>query len=384
MDTAGIYVHIPYCRSRCLYCDFYSEGSRRADWPRYVDALLAELRWKLREHASRGKEYEIATIYIGGGTPSQMPAEEFTRLANGLTACAGAHLREFTIEVNPDDVTDEMARIWRDSGVNRVSMGVQSMVDAELRAIGRRHDPATARRAYETLGPYFDNISLDIIFGLPYQTPETLNQTIDSMLAMRPEHISAYSLMYEERSALTKLRDSGRMQETDEDITVGMFRTVSRRFAEAGYEQYEISNYARPGYRSQHNSAYWAGFPYIGLGAGAHSYDGDRCRTSCVPDAKHYTRLWNDSNADVHDIARQLYNYEFLSDTELREEMVMTRLRTREGLDLSRYGVERDVEELLRKAASYLKSGLLELRDGMLSLTRDGIMVSDEIIADLF
>lgn len=384
MDTAGIYVHIPYCRSRCLYCDFYSEGSRRADWPRYVDALLAELRWKLREQASRGKEYEIATIYIGGGTPSQMPAEEFTRLANGLTACAGANLREFTIEVNPDDVTDEMARIWRDSGVNRVSMGVQSMVDAELRAIGRRHDPATARRAYETLGPYFDNISLDIIFGLPYQTPETLNQTIDSMLAMRPEHISAYSLMYEERSALTKLRDSGRMQETDEDITVGMFRTVSRRFAEAGYEQYEISNYARPGYRSQHNSAYWAGLPYIGLGAGAHSYDGDRCRTSCVPDAKHYTRLWNDSNADVHDIARQLYNYEFLSDTELREEMVMTRLRTREGLDLSRFGGEFDIEELLKKASPYLKSGLLELRDGMLSLTRDGVMVSDEIIADLF
>ena len=384
MDTAGIYVHIPYCRSRCLYCDFYSEGSRRADWPRYVDALLAELRWKLREQASRGKEYEIATIYIGGGTPSQMPAEEFTRLANGLTACAGAHLREFTIEVNPDDVTDEMARIWRDSGVNRVSMGVQSMVDAELRAIGRRHDPATARRAYETLGPYFDNISLDIIFGLPYQTPETLNQTIDGMLAMRPEHISAYSLMYEERSALTKLRDSGRMQETDEDITVEMFRTVSRRFADAGYEQYEISNYARPGYRSQHNSAYWAGFPYIGLGAGAHSYDGDRCRTSCVPDAKHYTRLWNDSSADVQDIARQLYNYELLSDTELREEMVMTRLRTREGLYLSRYGGEFDIEELLKKAAPYLKSGLLELRDGMLSLTRDGVMVSDEIIADLF
>lgn len=384
MDTAGIYVHIPYCRSRCLYCDFYSEGARRADWPRYVDALLAELRWKLREQAFRGKEYEIATIYIGGGSPSQMPAEEFTRLAKGLTACAGTHLKEFTIEVNPDDVTYEMARIWRDSGVNRLSMGVQSMVDAELRAIGRRHDPETARRAYETLGPYFDNISLDMIFGLPYQTPETLNLTIDSMLAMRPEHISAYSLMYEERSALTKLRDSGRMQETDEDIIVGMFRTVSRRFAEAGYEQYEISNYARPGYRSQHNSAYWAGLPYIGLGAGAHSYDGDRCRTSCVPDAKHYTWLWNDGNADVQDIARQLYNYELLSDTELREEMVMTRLRTREGLDLSRYGVERDAEELLRKAAPYLKSGLLGLRDGMLSLTRDGIMVSDEIIADLF
>lgn len=396
----GVYVHIPFCRRRCLYCDFYSVGERLASWPGFVDALLDEAQRRLPEFVSAKsvasqKAGGDFTLYIGGGTPSLMPHDEFTRLSRGLLTLYGTPA-EFTLEVNPDDVTREKVSAWRADGVTRVSMGVQSFVDSELRAIGRRHDSQTARRAFQMLRGEFDNISLDLMFGLPGQTVASLEQSVTELIALGPEHVSVYSLMYEERTAITRLRDSGKLSETPEEDSAQMFSLVNESLRGAGYERYEISNYSRPGFRSRHNSLYWQGNPYIGLGPGAHSYNGNRTRLYNLPDIK----AW---------LAGAPGQEERLSDEELREEMIMTRLRTAEGLNLGEYGVRFGngaLKSLLKSAAPWLASGELEWggnRGGLsekkaassfdvqeqtdgtcLALTTSGVMISDEIIVSLF
>lgn len=378
----GIYVHIPFCRRRCLYCDFYSVGERRVDWPRFLSAVSAEASARIpleMNAADRG----AATLYIGGGTPSLIPPAEFRTLAARLVGLVGRPA-EFTIEVNPDDVTPEKVKAWRAAGVGRVSMGVQSMVDAELRAIGRRHDSRTVTEAFSLLRDNFGNISLDLMFGLPGQTLSSLSRSLESVTAMNPEHVSVYSLMYEERTALTRLRDAGKLAETPEEDSVRMFESVDSALARAGYGRYEISNYARPGFRSRHNTLYWRGVPYIGLGPGAHSYDGARTRTFNLPDLKAYLDYWQPGEHSLPMPAES----EILSEDELREEMVMTRLRTAEGLDLrefaARFGSDAK-ERLLSNAALWLREGYLTMAPGRsIALTTEGVMVSDEIFSSLF
>lgn len=379
--SAGIYVHVPFCRKRCIYCDFYSVGDSLAVWDDYVTALLEEASFRIPDMASLS-EGSPKTLYIGGGTPSLMPDEEFRRLAGGLKDLIG-ETEEFTIEVNPDDVTSRTSAVWRDCGVDRVSMGVQSLVDSELMAIGRRHDAASAEEAFHVLRGDFDNISLDLMFGLPGQTLDSLRMSVDGVVDMNPEHISVYSLMYEERTALTRMRDSGKVAEQPEDDNIEMFRWLSSRLGEVGYDQYEISNYARDGFRSRHNSLYWNGRPYLGLGPGAHSYDGVRTRMANLPDLRAYLSFWLEKKGDPP------VSTECLGDDELREEMIMTRLRTREGLPLDcfeaafGYGA---LQSLMIAAASWLEGGFLLLTENprRLALTSRGIMISDEIMASLF
>lgn len=384
----GIYVHIPFCRNRCFYCDFFSVGDRFAHWHEYVLALLAEASHRLADIP----DSETYTLYIGGGTPSLMPPAEFSRLVQGIRRLTGG-FEEFTLEVNPDDVTAELADVWKNEGVDRISMGIQSLIDSELRSIGRRHDSATAREAYRILRQRFGNISLDLIFGLPGQTLESLRKSVMGLLEMNPEHISAYSLMYEERSALTRMRDNGMVSEVPEDDSVAMFSMLSETLEEAGYEQYEISNYARKDFRSRHNSLYWQQTPYLGLGAGAHSYDGARTRTYNLPDIPAYQSCWLDAASPGQIGVREdnkhaaCVDVEWLGDDELREEMIMTRLRTREGLCLkdfeNRFGVM-DLNRLLKNSRRWINSGHLVEQDGFLSLSREGIFISDEIISSLF
>lgn len=373
-----IYVHIPFCRRKCLYCDFYSVGERLADWPALVESLLteADARFASATQDPASLSASPSTIYIGGGTPSLLPPSEFRRLADGLLGLRGVP-DEFTIEVNPDDVTPDLAHLWHDCGVNRVSMGVQSLCDAELRAVGRRHTADDAMRAYGALRRVFDNVSLDLMFGLPGQSLDSLDATLRGFVQMDPEHVSAYSLMYEERTALTRLRDDGKLHETSDVDSATMFDLVSSLLASHGYEQYEISNYAKPGRRSLHNSAYWCGCAYIGLGPGAHSYDGGRVRSYNEPDVKAYVAARGNAKV-VH---------EHLSDAELCEEYKMTRMRTREGIDLidfeDRFG-SAELEALLRAANKFAEVGLVEITDSKLVLTHSGIMVSDEVIIGLF
>lgn len=374
---AGVYIHIPFCARKCVYCDFYSVGARLADWPRLVSALLDEARVRVPELTGAGPKCD--TLYIGGGTPSLLPPGEFGRLAAGVLSLTGP-VSEFTVEVNPDDVTGELADAWRGAGVDRVSMGVQSLVDDELRAIGRRHDSRRAREAYDTLRRRFGNVSLDLMFGLPGQTRRSLRESVAGVIDMRPEHVSVYSLMYEERTALTRMRDSGRIDETPEEESAAMFADITEMLDAAGYEQYEISNYSLPGFRSRHNSAYWSGEPYVGLGPAAHSYDGLRTRRANAPDVRAYISRWLDGGGDAVTV-------ETLTDDELREEMIMTRLRTRGGIPLEefrrRFGAVA-FRSLLSASRRWVAAGLMEERDGALALSRRGVMVSDEIIVSLF
>ena len=377
---AGLYVHIPFCRKKCIYCDFYSVGERKADWTKYIDAVLKE--WNDRRHELSGAE-EV-TIYIGGGTPSLIPEAEFTRLSGQLKEPlveAGINISEFTIEVNPDDVSEEKAAVWKMAGADRISMGVQSLNDAELKSIGRRHDSACAVKAYHILRNHFSNISLDIMFGLPGQTLESLGETVRGMIALRPEHLSAYSLMYEERTAITRLRDMGMVEEISEESSVEMFRLISGMFSDAGYKRYEISNYSLPGCRSIHNSNYWQGFPYVGLGPGAHSYDGERVRKWNIPDVWKYIESVN--KGEYESVAES----EILGMDELREEMIMTRLRTAEGLDTEEFGSRfgtTSCRTFMNKAEKYISTGFMEKEDAFIRLTDKGVMISDDIMSDLF
>lgn len=388
-----IYVHIPFCARRCLYCDFFSVGGKLADWDAYISALLNEAEHKTGIQ-KLSSVTQIPTIYIGGGTPSLIPPKQFAKLSSGVLKLVADPI-EFTLEVNPDDVTEDKAETWHNSGVTRISMGVQSFVDSELKAIGRRHDAATVVRAYNILRRYFNNISLDVMFGLPLQTLESFAYSLDKTLSLNPDHISAYSLMYEEKSALTSMLHRGLIRDIPEEETASMFEHLSSRLIKSGYEHYEISNFAKIAedfsYRSVHNANYWTGSPYIGLGPGAHEYDGFRTRSYNLPDIDSYIRFWNNNGlqhiSNNKDMPNSICEKEFLTDEELREEYIMTRLRTCEGINLDDFEVKFGktfLACLLNDSRKYLNSGLIEIRNDRLKLTKKGLFISDDIISGLF
>ncbi len=385
-----LYIHIPYCSRKCLYCDFYSGGAKIADWHRLAQAICAELRSRVAELPP-----EITSIYIGGGTPSLMPADIFTSMMSDIRAIladrgvAEAPDAEFTVEVNPEDVDDAKIQAWQQAGVNRVSVGVQTFSHASLRAIGRNHSPAAARRALEVLCRNFSNVSADLIFGLPAQSLQDLEHDIDTLLSYPLKHISIYSLMFEEGTALTHLRDAGRIEEADEETVAEMYELIRRRLSQAGFEHYETSNYARLSpdspaeispYRSRHNSGYWIGRPYLGLGPSAHSYDGAAIRRANPADLKAYLRHFAPTKNNpitpiapvapitpitpIAPITPIFYQEEHLSQEERREEFIMLSLRRREGIDLEQYrrlfGAA-PLRQLLNKANPHIKAGTMKL-----------------------
>ncbi len=370
---SGIYVHIPFCKSRCSYCDFYSTvGSPHME--RYVDAILSEARLRFGELAGSA----VTTLYIGGGTPSQLPVALLAKLAARLRALADADC-EFTVEVNPDDVSAPLIASLVDAEVNRISMGVQSFDDEQLRAVGRRH---TARQAEDALATIrqagIDNVSIDLIFGLPGQSLDSWRGSLQRALALRPDHLSAYGLSYEPGTPLWRQREQGLVREVDDETCVAMYAHLATAMRRAGYEHYEISNFALLGRRSRHNSAYWTGIPYLGLGAAAHSFDGS-------------TRSHNpaDIAAYLHAIehGRVAAVAERLEPWQRYDERVMTSLRTCQGIDLAAIEAEfgtPTLRHLLRAAKPHLKAGRLRHTGSHIMLTEQGIMTSDAIISDLF
>lgn len=386
MKESSLYIHVPYCTSKCIYCDFFSGGAAMADWKVFVDALL-------NEFASRIGELSVVpdTLYIGGGTPSLMPEREFSRLISSInqTLDKTNSWLEFTIEVNPDDVSDYKCKTWKDAGVTRVSMGIQSLNDNELTALKRRHNSKGAIAAYRLLRKYFNNVSVDLMFGIPGQTLDSWHETIETVIDMRPEHLSAYSLMLEEGTALTMLYNQGRVELPDDEICDAMWEMLSDRFRSAGYVQYEISNYSLPGYRSIHNSRYWSGNPYLGLGPSAHSYNGSNIRRFNPSDLKgylsHFTSADDTKSGNINDI-RIFYNEEILTEGERIEERILTRLRVKEGIDLKEFRNEfgeRHYQRLLDNAAPMISSGEIAVDSDHLFLTKSGIMTSNRIILNL-
>ena len=369
----GIYVHIPFCRSRCIYCGFYSTtalGMRHA----YTKAVCREM--ELRKDYIRGG---FSTVYIGGGTPSQLDAHDIECLFHHIYKVFNvAGDAEVTMECNPDDITPDFAGMLGGLPVNRVSMGVQTFSDARLRFLRRRHGADDAWRAVKTLRQAgISNISIDLMFGFPREPLDDWLTDIDHALSLGVEHISAYSLMYEEGTPMYEMLQRGEIKETDEELSLAMYDALADRLKAEGYEHYEISNFARPGFRSRHNSSYWRQEPYIGLGAAAHSFD-------------LRSRQWNtaDLNAYVEAVSqgRIPAEREELDARTTFDDIVTTALRTREGIDTDY--VERSLgqkykDHLASEAAPFIAQGLMEQDGASLRLTRRGIYISDSIMSSL-
>lgn len=351
----GLYVHFPFCAAKCIYCDFYARV--RTDWKPYVEALLQEIGQRKNELC-----VPPSTMYFGGGTPSLLPAAQLARVADAAREAFGIRsFDEFTVEVNPDDVTPAKAAALREMGAGRISMGVQSFIDAHLRWMHRRHTAAQAVSAFETLREVgFDNLSLDLIFGFTGLTDADWQRSVDQALALRSEHISCYQM-------------TGRWADPDEERCRRQYALLQARLAGAGYCQYEISNFALPGRESRHNRAYWRREAYLGIGAGAHSFDGDRRRS------------WNTPDIDTYVLSRP-GGAETLSDREVFEEKVMLALRTVEGLSLSALTpAERTLlaqkEPVLEQLS---KTGKIVVEGDSVRIPVRELFVSDGIIRDLF
>ncbi len=365
---AGIYVHIPFCASRCIYCGFYSSTGQLGLQDEYVEALLKELDIR--------KDYlgntPVETIYIGGGTPSLLSAENIRRLGDRLGGMG--EIKEFTMECNPDDITPALCDTMVSAGVNRVSMGVQTFSDVRLKFLHRRHTPGHIAPAISLLRKAgISNISIDLMFGFPNESITEWSQDIDKAIDLDVPHISAYSLMYEEGTPLFNMLQKGTIAENGEEQCAAMYDLLIDKLSKASYEHYEISNFAKAGFHSLHNSNYWNGTKYIGLGAAAHSYD-KKTRQWNVSDIKKYISSIMSGKVpmETEDIdARTRYN-----------DMITTALRTRKGINLADLSAQEHTY-ILRNARKSIGNGLLKITDNRLKLTRQGLFVSDEVMSDL-
>jgi oxygen-independent coproporphyrinogen-3 oxidase len=371
---AGIYIHIPFCKKRCIYCDFYSSTDNRLV-DKYIDALCIEIESRLHEIDKNN----ITTIYIGGGTPSQLSATQLGEIINFIKSKIDFSLiEEFTIEVNPDDVTYDYIKECITFGINRVSMGIQSFVDEELKIINRRHDSSQAIKAIETIkSAGISNISIDLIYGLPLQTIESWIYSARKAIEMNVPHISCYNLSYEEGTTLYKMRDMGEIKECDEDTCIEMYDILVKMLADADFEHYEISNFAKRGYYSRHNSNYWNLTPYLGLGASAHSFDGSIRRYNPSSIQK-YTSNISESGIAYEEEQETLY--------EQFNEYIMINLRTMWGVNTQKvktiFGEELR-NHLIKYSRRFIESGDLKEKENTIVLSEKGIMLSDYIIRTL-
>jgi len=355
---AGLYIHIPFCKKRCLYCDFYSTTllQRREE---YVEAVLKEIMAR-----KAGACEPIRTIYIGGGTPSLIDSIDIFRI---LRTIGTDDATEITMEVNPGDVDEKYLRELRQCGVNRLSIGVQSFKDELLQVLGRRHNGIQAINAVHMAQEAgFDNISIDLMYALPTQKKRLWLSDIELALRLNVQHISSYGLMYEEGTALTGLRDKGEIEAIDEETENEMYDYLCKRLKKAGFVHYEVSNFALPGYEARHNSSYWDGTPYIGIGAGAHSYIGT-------------TRSWNPDDLDRYirgiEAGTLVRESETLSEKDLYNERIMLGLRTRTGVPQSL--VKQDI-------SAYVASKALTISpEGNIVATQKGLHILNRIIEDL-
>lgn len=365
-----IYVHVPFCRSFCTYCDFYSRipCSDRAEFETWAEGVAAEA-------AARRSEIEATlncnTLYIGGGTPSVLPLSVLGKVVGELRRIAG-DFSEFTVEVNPEDILRggrEYVEGLLGLGVNRISMGVQSLDDAILRWMNRRHDAARAVQAFDILrSAGAENISLDIIFGISRLSDAVLENTLDRMTGLSPEHFSAYQLSIGEESALAEMLAKGRYKELPDEDCERQYRLICGKLAQAGYRHYEISNWARAGAEAVHNGAYWKRLPYVGLGPGAHSF--------AVPEGAPGRRSWN-GVGNAWPWGRE---EEILSAEDERVERVMLALRTAEGIP------EKELRELCGSAAVGRMSAeglLVPDGKGSLRIPEEHFFISESIIRDL-
>ncbi len=363
---AGIYIHIPFCRQACYYCNFHFATSLH-----YKNDLIAALvKEVVLQKDYLGNEI-IETIYFGGGTPSLCTKAEIGNII--ATVCSThsvAENAEITLEANPDDITTTKLTDWKEAGINRLSIGIQSFFEEDLRWMNRAHNAKQAMDSLQLAIQQFDNITIDLIYGTPQLTNEKWKKNVETALSLNIPHLSCYALTVEPKTPLDKMIKQHQSEDIDPGKQSEQFLLLMQWMEEAGYEHYEISNFAKPRWRSRHNSSYWQGAHYLGLGPSAHSFNGKE-------------RQWNISNNTIYieSISKDIvpFEKEILTDAQKKNEYIMTSLRTIEGLDTGIAG-----KELLAKSKRFIDGGLMKLDNQSLVLTKEGKLLADGIAAELF
>ena len=371
---AGIYIHIPFCRQKCYYCDFYKTVNTSLQHD-FIGALKNEA--KVRKNYLNDEMVE--TIYFGGGTPSVLTAAEIAEILAVLNDEFKVNSdAEITFEANPDDLSNDYLKALKQEGINRLSIGIQAFQNRHLEKMNRRHNAAQAVEAIENAAKNgFSNLSADLIYGLPYLTPKEWEESLNRMFSLPVKHLSAYHLTYHEGTAFYTWLKKGTLKELKETESIEQFNTLVDMSLANGFEHYEISNLAKDQLYSRHNTAYWMGKKYLGLGPSAHSFDG-------------VSRRWNNSSVDAYIKAQsnnQMYfEEEKLSENDQYNEYILTRIRTKWGVSETeleqRFGCEK-ASYFSRQLAKYNDTGVLKINDEIITLTRKGLFVSDEIMTDL-
>jgi oxygen-independent coproporphyrinogen-3 oxidase len=392
MKRAGIYIHIPFCRSRCSYCDFATGAYEGQLAERYVCALTKEIAAfehvpvaadaaaPLQREARRPPTLDVDTIYFGGGTPSLLTPAQVERILRAVRerfrVAAGA---EVTLEMNPGTVTKETVAQFRAAGINRASFGLQTFDDEQLRRLGRTHTAADARRTLAILREAgFDNVSFDLIAGLPGQTLREWAQNMNEALALRPAHLSLYLLEVHSGTPLAAQLREGRWPQPDADVAAEMYQLLVERTRAAGYEHYEISNFCLTGREARHNLKYWTNAPYYGFGSSAHSYDGERTRWSNERDAARYCELLETPEASA------VVETNELSERDAGAEALFLGLRLMRGVDLEAHQLQfgTDVRrEYADDLSRFREANLIEINGDLLRLTPSGVLLSNEVFA---
>ncbi len=372
---AGIYLHIPFCKQACHYCDFHFTTSQRGK-PELLDAMLREIEMRKEEMSGQ----VIDTIYFGGGTPSLLTHTELMRFFDAIYSRFEVNpAAEITLEANPDDLSKEQLKMFRNTPVNRFSIGIQSFREQDLKAMNRAHTSAQAERCtLDAADAGFENLSVDLIFGLPDLSMEAWMENVKMALALPITHVSCYGLTIEPKTALAWQINKGMVKIPDDELAAAQYQWLLDMAEDSGFPWYEISNFAQPGFESKHNTSYWKGIPYFGIGPSAHSYNGT-------------IRSWNVSSNAVYvkemQEGRRAAETESLDESGRFHELVLTSLRVRNGLSVTDirnlYG--NDVHRsLLEAAQGYIEQDWLIHHDGRLKLSRQGLLFADKITSDLF
>ncbi len=371
---AGIYIHIPFCRQKCYYCDFYKTVNTTLK-PKFLESLKTEA--KVRKNYLRNEAVE--TIYFGGGTPSVLEAGELADILKHLKELFEVQENaEITFEANPDDLTPAYLEAIKQAGINRLSVGIQALQNRHLQKMNRRHDASQAIEAIHNAAKIgFNNISVDLIYGLPGLTESEWEDSLNQVFDLPVQHLSAYHLTYHEGTAFYTWLKKGTLRELSETESVNQFEILIDKAALAGFEQYEISNFARNELYSQHNTSYWQGKKYLGLGPSAHSFD-------------QQSRRWNTSHVESYikaiDNGLAFSEEEILSEKDRYNEYILTRIRTKWGVSLTAIN-ELFGEEMksyfLTQLVKYAEAGLVNQENDRITLPRKGLFVSDEIMTDL-
>jgi oxygen-independent coproporphyrinogen-3 oxidase len=371
---SGIYIHIPFCKQACHYCDFHFSTSIKKKGA-LVDMLCKEFTLRKNELSSN----KIETIYFGGGTPSLLSSEELNQIFEAVYSNFEVmEDAEITLEANPDDLTLENLESLKSAGINRLSVGVQSFFEEDLQLMNRAHNATEALESIKMAKQFFENISIDLIYGIPGMSNSRWKKNIEIALSLGLPHFSCYALTIEPNTALKKMIEKGQVKPVDDEASRSHFDILTKTLNEEGYIHYEFSNYGKPGYFSKNNTAYWFGKSYLGIGPSAHSYDGKN-------------RKWNINNNTLYiksiERGKLPLDQEELSTTDRYNEYVMTRLRTMWGIDIKevedRFG-DLYKTHLLNEASKEVELGLLEQNEELLTVTQKGKFLSDGITSNLF